>query len=39
MSDDSLAEAATRQTLTATTFVEIVDTFVGDFDVIEVSAA
>lgn len=36
MSDDSLASAAARQTLTATTFVEIVDTLVGDFDVIEV---
>lgn len=36
MSDDPLAKAATRQTLTATTFVEIVDTLVGDFDVIEV---
>ena len=28
--------AAARETLTATTFVEIVDTLVGDFDVIEV---
>ncbi len=36
MSDDALASAATRQTLTATTFVEIVDTLVGDFDVIDV---
>ncbi len=36
MSDDALARADTRQTLTATTFVEIVDTLVGDFDVIEV---
>lgn len=36
MSDDALARAATRQTLTATTFVEIVDTLVSDFDVIEV---
>lgn len=36
MSDDALARAATHQTLTATTFVEIVDTLVGDFDVIEV---
>jgi GAF domain-containing protein len=36
MSDDALARAETRQTLTATTFVEIVDTLVGDFDVIEV---
>lgn len=36
MPDDALASAATRQTLTATTFVEIVDTLVGDFDVIDV---
>jgi GAF domain-containing protein len=36
VSDDALARATTRQTLTATTFVEIVDTLVGDFDVIEV---
>ena len=36
MSDDAGASAATRQTLTATTFVEIVDTLVGDFDVIDV---
>ena len=36
MSDDALAKAATREALTATTFVEIVDTLVGDFDVIEV---
>ena len=36
MSNDALARAAARQTLTATTFVEIVDTLVGDFDVIEV---
>ena len=36
MSDDALSSAATRQTLTATTFVEIVDTLVGDFDVIDV---
>lgn len=36
MSDDALARAATRQTLTATAFVEIVDTLVGEFDVIEV---
>lgn len=36
MSDESIAKAARRQTLTATTFVEIVDTLVGDFDVIEV---
>ena len=33
---DALSRAATRQALTATTFVEIVDTLVGDFDVIEV---
>jgi GAF domain-containing protein len=36
VSDDPLAKAAPTQTLTATTFVEIVDTLVGDFDVIEV---
>ena len=36
MSDDALARAETRQTLTATTFVEIVDTLVDDFDVIDV---
>lgn len=36
MSDDALSKAATRQTLTATTFVEIVETLVGDFDVIEI---
>ncbi|MEQ1874824.1 MAG: GAF and ANTAR domain-containing protein [Ilumatobacteraceae bacterium] len=36
MSDDALGRAATKQTLTATTFVEIVDTLVGNFDVIEV---
>jgi GAF domain-containing protein len=36
VSDDALAKATTRQTLTATTFVEIVDTLVSDFDVIEV---
>ena len=36
MPDERLAAAAARQTLTATTFVEIVDTLVGDFDVIEV---
>ncbi len=36
MSDDALANATTRQALTATTFVEIVDTLVGNFDVIEV---
>lgn len=36
MSDDANDRAATRQTLTATAFVEIVDTLVGDFDVIDV---
>ena len=36
MSDEALSSAATRQTLTATTFVEIVDTLVSDFDVIDV---
>ena len=36
MSDDALATVATRQTLIAAAFVEIVDTLVGDFDVIEV---
>lgn len=36
MSDDTFATAVTRQALMATTFVEIVDTLVGDFDVIEV---
>jgi GAF domain-containing protein len=36
MSDDAPSTAAARQTLTATTFVEIVDTLVGDFDVIDV---
>lgn len=36
MSDDALAAAAARQTLTATTFVEIVNTLVSDFDVIDV---
>lgn len=36
MADDALASAAARQTLTATTFVEIVDTLVGEFDVIDV---
>jgi GAF domain-containing protein len=34
--DNALTRATNRQTLTATTFVEIVDTLVGDFDVIEV---
>lgn len=33
---DAFSSAASRQTLTATTFVEIVDTLVGDFDVIDV---
>ena len=36
MADDALAKAVTRQTLTAAAFVEIVDTLVSDFDVIEV---
>jgi GAF domain-containing protein len=36
VSDDALARAADRQILTTTTFVEIVDTLVGEFDVIEV---
>lgn len=36
MSDDSQERAVTRQALTATTFVEIVDTLVDNFDVIEV---
>ncbi len=36
MSDDSQERALNRQALTATTFVEIVDTLVGDFDVIDV---
>lgn len=36
MPDDALDRTVQRQTLTATTFVEIVDTLVGDFDVIEV---
>ncbi len=36
MTDDALSKALERQTLTATTFVEIVDTLVSDFDVIEV---
>ncbi|HYN31800.1 MAG TPA: GAF and ANTAR domain-containing protein [Ilumatobacteraceae bacterium] len=36
MSDDALTNSSTRQALTATTFLEIVDTLVGDFDVIEV---
>jgi len=33
---DNERRALTRQALTATTFVEIVDTLVDDFDVIEV---
>lgn len=36
MSEATSAEAATRQALTAATFVEIVDTLVGEFDVIDV---
>jgi GAF domain-containing protein len=36
VTDDALSRALERQTLTATTFVEIVDTLVGDFDVIDV---
>ncbi|HSP28412.1 MAG TPA: GAF and ANTAR domain-containing protein [Ilumatobacteraceae bacterium] len=36
MSDDAIAEASTTQALTATTFVEIVDALVSDFDVIDV---
>jgi GAF domain-containing protein len=36
MVDDSERRALNRQALTATTFVEIVDTLVDDFDVIEV---
>jgi GAF domain-containing protein len=36
VSDDALAKSGTAHGLTATTFVEIVDTLVGDFDVIEV---
>ena len=36
MPDDALAAAAARQTLTATTCVEIVNTLVSDFDVIDV---
>jgi GAF domain-containing protein len=37
--DDALARSSTRQALAATTFVEIVETLVGDFDVIEVLTA
>jgi GAF domain-containing protein len=36
MPDDALSSAVTRQTLTAKTFVGLVDTLVGNFDVIEV---
>jgi GAF domain-containing protein len=36
MSDDAQQRVADRQALTAVTFVEIVDTLVDDFDVIEV---
>jgi GAF domain-containing protein len=36
MSDDANDRVATRQALTATAFVEIVDTLVGEFDVIDV---
>lgn len=36
MFDDAFTKAASTQTLISTTFVEIVDTLVGDFDVIEV---
>jgi GAF domain-containing protein len=36
VSDNAESRALTRQALTASTFVEIVDTLVGDFDVIEV---
>jgi len=36
MSDDANDRATTRQTLTATAFVEIVETLVGEFDVIDV---
>ena len=36
MSGDGGNQAVNRESLTATTFVEIVDTLVGDFDVIEV---
>ena len=36
MSNDAEQKALNRQALTATTFVEIVDTLVDDFDVIEV---
>ena len=36
MSDNAEQRAVTRQALTATTFVEIVDTLVDNFDVIDV---
>ncbi len=36
MTDDAAGRANDKQTLTATTFVEIVDALVGDFDVIDV---
>ena len=36
VSNDAEQRAMVRQALTATTFVEIVDTLVDDFDVIEV---
>ena len=36
MSDDAAQQGLTRQALTATAFVELVDTLVGDFDVIDV---
>ena len=39
VSDDAELRALNRQALTATTFVEIVDTLVDDFDVIEVLTA
>jgi transcriptional regulator with GAF, ATPase, and Fis domain len=39
MFDDALSRAATRQTLTATTFVDIVATLVGEFDVVDVLTA
>ncbi len=39
MSDERAAREIARQALTATTFVEIVDTLVSDFDVIDVLTA
>jgi GAF domain-containing protein len=36
MSEHTSQQAATRESLTAATFVELIDTLVGDFDVIEV---